>query len=426
MVVASANDETADLVIVPSSIADRPLSLYSQLFALSNIAVAQPLYEVLQGSPEFFIAHRADGLAIAMLIFCVSFLGASGLLALELLAGLLSKPLRRALHQLFCGLLTALGSLSALGQIDLGDTARLTLAVAIASVFVIAYRLSVSLRSVLGVASVVALVIPCLFVFRLSGVDIPASWQGSAASRSAASPASISAVLILFDQLPTAALIDADGAIDSRRYPNLARLAARSTWFRNATTVAQDTVTAAPAILTGRYPQDKLPPTVGRYPQNLFIHLMQSHWLNASELVSSLAPLERGEGARAPTRTAMLRDIAIVYLHILLPESLREDVPSIEDQVAHFGVPLVEASEVRGVGDRLAQVGRFVRAMKASSNSKKGRAGTFHFLHVALPHTPYIYDPKGTVYSKRWRIQGLSQGWSKWGANPEAPLLARQ
>ena len=45
----------------------------------------------------------------------------------------------------------------------------------------------------------------------------------------------------LFDELPLASVVDEDGTIDAELFPNLAGLAAESTWFRNATTVSSST-----------------------------------------------------------------------------------------------------------------------------------------------------------------------------------------
>ena len=52
----------------------------------------------------------------------------------------------------------------------------------------------------------------------------------------AASGTAAPVVLIVLDELPTASIIDASGAIDAVRFPNLARLAAAGTWYRNHTT----------------------------------------------------------------------------------------------------------------------------------------------------------------------------------------------
>ena len=58
-------------------------------------------------------------------------------------------------------------------------------------------------------------------------------------------------VLIVFDELPLAALLNERGQIDAKRFPNFAALARDSDWFRNAVTVADTTEQAVPAIFSG-------------------------------------------------------------------------------------------------------------------------------------------------------------------------------
>ena len=64
-------------------------------------------------------------------------------------------------------------------------------------------------------------------------------------------------VVILFDEFAGFALNGPDGRIDAARYPNFARLATDATWYRNATTVADYTERAVPALLTGDRPDKR-------------------------------------------------------------------------------------------------------------------------------------------------------------------------
>ena len=77
-------------------------------------------------------------------------------------------------------------------------------------------------------------------------------------------------VVVLFDELATSSLMDGEGRIDGRRFPAFAELAREATWYRNATTVADHTDDAVPAILTGRRPDPTLDPLASDYPENLF------------------------------------------------------------------------------------------------------------------------------------------------------------
>ena len=59
-------------------------------------------------------------------------------------------------------------------------------------------------------------------------------------------------VLVVFDELPLASLLNRDGGIDSSRFPNFSALARESTWYRRANVVANITQFSLPAILTNR------------------------------------------------------------------------------------------------------------------------------------------------------------------------------
>ena len=64
--------------------------------------------------------------------------------------------------------------------------------------------------------------------------------------------------------------------------PNFARLAAGSTWYRNATAVSGSTTYAVPAMLTGRYPKQRpVAPHFSRFPDNLFTLLGGAYHIQA-------------------------------------------------------------------------------------------------------------------------------------------------
>ena len=58
-------------------------------------------------------------------------------------------------------------------------------------------------------------------------------------------------VIIVFDELPTISLLDSNMEIDAGRYPNFAKLADTSTWYRGASTIHYSTRFSIPSILTG-------------------------------------------------------------------------------------------------------------------------------------------------------------------------------
>ena len=92
------------------------------------------------------------------------------------------------------------------------------------------------MRSFVTVLSPAPLIVLLLFlvVSPVRGLLFPSAAGGAVAgpSRSA-----VPIVHVVLDELPQATLADADGRIDAELFPNFARLAEESTWYRNATTV---------------------------------------------------------------------------------------------------------------------------------------------------------------------------------------------
>src|SRR4051794_39569967 len=95
-------------------------------------------------------------------------------------------------------------------------------------------------------------------------------------------------VLVVFDAFRVTLLEDADGNIDASRFPNLATLASEATWYRNATTVHENTAFSVPAILDGAAPRTGTHPTLEFHPQNLFTLLAADHGMNVHEEVTQL------------------------------------------------------------------------------------------------------------------------------------------
>src|SRR5262249_4218059 len=105
-------------------------------------------------------------------------------------------------------------------------------------------------------------------------------------------------------------LLDARGQSDARRFPTFARLARDSTWFEHATTVAEGTTHAVPAILTGRFPRAGEFPVYTDHRQNLFTLLGGATQLHVVDQETHLCPpslcpdTEASAGTRAKTLAA--------------------------------------------------------------------------------------------------------------------------
>ena len=97
-------------------------------------------------------------------------------------------------------------------------------------------------------------------------------------------------VMFVFDELPTVALLDGQGQVDAELYPNFARVAAMSTWYRNNTSVASFTMQAVPAILTGRLSSSSSADRAD--DENLFTLLAGSYEMHVQEQITRLCPDE--------------------------------------------------------------------------------------------------------------------------------------
>ena len=214
---------------------------------------------------------------------------------------------------------------------------------------------------------------------------------------SVANPAPI--VVIVFDELPVASLIDPDGSLREDRYPNFARLAADGVWFPNAVTVQQQTEHSVPAILTGSVPAQSLTPVTGQYPFNLFTALRSSHDLHVHEAITQLCPRALCEGSTGSV-SSLTRDVGVVAGHVLLPGPLTEDLPPIDRGWGDFQV-LAGDFKARERFRELLRAGQRASIDGILEDIGEGERGVrppLYYLHTIIPHHPWQYLPDGRSY----------------------------
>jgi Sulfatase len=228
-------------------------------------------------------------------------------------------------------------------------------------------------------------------------------------------------VMVLMDEFPLRSLLDSRGRIDARLYPNFARLAGGSTWYRNATAVAGLTSSAVPAMLTGRYPaQDRLP-IASEYPDNLFTLLSRSYryQLRVLEGVTQLCPPAtcpdakrpgpgQGEAARAPRvrggLRALVRDSARAWAQMASPrddgrEATASPEPPAPDPAAGPSATADVAGRARIVKGYTRGIGLdgFLSALHPAAPDQR----VLYYLHLLIPHQPWKYLPSGRTYPER-------------------------
>lgn len=156
-------------------------------------------------------------------------------------------------------------------------------------------------------------------------------------------------VLLIFDEFPVDDLLRPDGQIDAERFPNFAKLASTSTWFRSGTTIYDSTTKAVPAILDARLPRKGTVPGPEGHPSNVFT-LFDSlgYGIEAAESVTSVCP------------TSIC----------------------------------ASSTPAAGVIDRLRGNERPARLRRWAASIHDGPP-TLYLHHALLPHEPWIYLPSG-------------------------------
>ena len=229
---------------------------FAHLAALSAFAVAQPLFDLLGESPDFFAVRGSTRWDIVVFALAVVLVPPAALVAVEAIAGLISEQLRRALHLVFVAVIAGVVIVQVLERAtDLSST-RLLIALAAllgAAVALLYWRLP-PVRTLLTVLSAAPLAFLLYFLLGSPVADLTLADDPNVALASVDARAPV--VLVVFDEFPVSSLLDGNGEIDAVRYPNFAELAHGSTWFRNATTVSYSTTQAVPAILTGSNPEE--------------------------------------------------------------------------------------------------------------------------------------------------------------------------
>jgi len=397
------------------------------LAVLWSFAGAQPLFGVLADDPAFFVARGNTRADILILAFGLVLVPPTALIAAEAIVSRLPTA-RQALHLAFIGLLAAVFALQVIADASPAGSSfvLVPLAIACGAAAAIAYRatrLVPSMLTVLGPAPVVFLALFLLFS-DVSKLVLPEQEANVEASVRSDTPV----VFVVLDEFSGLHLLDRGGRLNTARYPNLAALARTSDWYPNATTVSDRTDRAVPAILTGTRPSSKKLPILSDYPQNLFTLLGGDYELDVHETASHLCPDRLCQREREPigTRLSSLgRDLRTVALRRLLPDDLAGGLPAVNRTFGNFQSSakiyggVVKGTDQTAPQERGRSFERFTRGIKG------GRS--LHFLHILLPHIPWLYLPTGQQYAENGPIPGLDEKRDAWetAGGPQSGHVAR-
>ena len=390
----------------------------AELVTLSSFAVAQPLFDLLGHQATFFVAHRAGPVRIVALAALLLVGPPFMLLACVFVASWLSDRAARLTQSSALGVLAGLTIAPPVARWLDGRASVWGLVFLIVAAMVIwaheRWRVS---RRAASWALVAPIVFTATFIFGTSArsLIVPSAPRAARASRAADVPV----VMLVFDEFPLGAILRPDGEIDAVRFPNFARLASLSTWYRNATTNSDGTVAAIPALLTGTWLRENHLPTSQAYPNNLLTYMGRTFPIDASEFVTALCADDVCGGSRAAGRSSeLVWDTGVVYLSAVLPKTVAGRwLPSISHQWAGFGretspaiprEPAVRTMIDKALeGDEAARVTAFLSRLAPADGPR------LWYLHVGLPHVPWHYLPTGQMYSGG-AVAGLTPD-ERWG-----------
>jgi hypothetical protein len=383
----------------------------ANLAVLWTFAVAQPLFDLLGDNPEFFAARGSSGSDIVSFSVLLVVLPPLVGLGIELLLRPLGRRAFTGAHVVLIGLLVALIAAQALKKaFDASDALLIGLAVAIGAALAVLYARADPVRSFLNVLTPAPLVF--LLLFLLGSPVSKLAFPDEAGARTVGGVTNANVVVVLLDELPSNTLVDGDGALDTARYPGFAELARNATWFKNAFTIYDSTERAQPAIMDGNLPAKDRLPISADHPNSIFSLFAKTHRLNVSEEATSVCSRDLCEDTRPDEPygeriSSMSEDLGLVWLHVVSPPGIEEDLNSVSENWGDFG-----GEGGAGSGGSSSDQNR----THARANLAGGRRGRFeewvdrirpgqrpslNFKHTLLPHVPWQFIPDGHRYRRQ-------------------------
>jgi hypothetical protein len=351
----------------------RFLRTFLEVTGAWTIAVTVPVLSTMGEHPEHFFLTGVTRRDLVVFPFLLA-LGVPLLITALLEAiGLASSRVADGARAIVLGALVGLFAGQLASQLGASHSVLIGLCIAVAAAALLVER--PALRAWPRLLSCVMPIALVLFVASPAGTLL----RSGAHALPPQSTNGGSVVLIVFDELPLTTLVDARGRIDATRFPSFARLARRTTWHRDASTVAVTTPEAVPAILTGRYPRtETVAPIASSHPENLFSLLASTHELHVYE---QFGMCEVGCG-RTTTGSAVDRQSNL----------LSDALGVLRHRVGYERFDPWEFGPERGP----LEVDR-VRGFTQALGEFDGSPSVF-FLHSILPHKPFQYLPSGERY----------------------------
>ncbi len=382
------------------------------VFTLCGFAFTVPTLTALSRQAVYIDDQQFGGMEIGALLLGLTICLPLGFVLADLLAQAASKRLRGWGRNLvlFGLFLLALASMirpsaSARWIATSGFAGYLMVLLALggAALAVFLYERFRWFRLWLTIAAVGLVVFPAVFLQELN--SLRQAELKADQTLAAAHPTHV--VMVVFDEFSGTTLLNDRMEIDARHFPQFARLAKTSTFYRNATTVHPRTWVAVPAILSGRFPVKDLPPLASYYPDNLFQTLQSTRAFDMAVFEPMTRLFAKRTHRRKSQQTAwqktagLIKTLSTVYPRLIITPDLPVDLPRIPlewspvanpDQFVEEKHTFEERFNDADLSDRSQQLSGFLNSIKSSVRPR------FTFLHVELPHVPWVFLPTGEQY----------------------------
>jgi hypothetical protein len=365
------------------------LQLLLEVLGLTALAITQPVLSVFGDSPETFVTHATSRRDIVLFAVIVAVVPALVIWLVEVAALQVDRRAGQvARFVVVAGLVGSFAAQVIKEATDLGYK-RIAVAAAVLGIGAAVLHLRfAAVRSWLRIVAVASVAFVLMFLFASPVSDLLFPGGGGEAGAEVGNPADV--VVLVFDEFPLDSILDESGEIDAESFPNFARLAGRSTWYRNSTTVSPHTDQAVPSILSGRWPSGpKDAPTLTNYPDNIFTLLQDTYELHAVESTTRFcdedctSPAEVQSSGLGP----LLGDAAEVWREKAEPDrnegQIDFDVESPDDEAA---------------GERFEA---FIDGLGDSPRPRLDVA------HLFLPHQEWRFLPDGHDYESPMPPRGF-------------------
>lgn len=383
------------------------------VLGLSGVAVAQPMLDLFGRNAEFFVAGHYRPSQIVLFALTVSLLPPFIAIVAIAAGAAIHRRAGDVAFAVFSALFAAAFALAVQRTVGL-DATPVLLGLALlfaAGATALLWRVH-AVRMFASYLAAANLLFVGIFVFASDTSELILRNDGGSAAGASMGGFEGPVVVIVLDELPVTTIMRADGTVNEDRYPGFGELAEVSTWYRNASSPYDQTAKAVPALLTGTVGDPDAPGTYRAFPQNLFSLLGESLPIERYEPATDMCPPDTCDPMPPEPVGQALADGLIVYGHRVLPGSLRDDLPSIDDAWGGFGLdvggggqrphdssddpgprdPEVREHDAPGkdrpVGERAALVEQI---------DKIGPEPALHFTHVIFPHTPWEMSPTGAM-----------------------------